>query len=124
MDERYLIAAMRYVENNPVRANLVQCAQDYAWSSAKAHVLGTQDNVLTRCYLTDQVKDWSAFLMESDQDRQRILERSIQSGRPAGSEGFVGQLEKDFGRPLKTQKAGRKPKADPAENGQPKLFVA
>ena len=36
MDEEYLIAAVRYVEQNPVKAKLVSNAWDYPWSSAKA----------------------------------------------------------------------------------------
>ncbi len=124
MDERHLVAAMRYVENNPVRANMVQRAQDYAWSSAKSHVHGIQDKILSRCYLEDQIEDWAAFLMESDEERQNNLVRSIKSGRPAGSDEFIGQLEKDFGRILKAQRPGRKHKNSSAENGQKKLFVA
>ena len=108
MDERYLVAAMRYVENNPVRANMVQRAQDYLWSSAKSHVNGTMDNVLTRCYLMDEIEDWSDFLKEFDPQRQRDLERSIKSGRPAGSDVFIGKLEKDLGRILRAQRPGRK----------------
>jgi putative transposase len=38
MDENHTMAAVRYVERNPVRAHLVQRAWDYRWSSAPAHV--------------------------------------------------------------------------------------
>ena len=40
MDEAYLIAATRYAERNPVRAKLVERAEDWPWSSAGAHVDG------------------------------------------------------------------------------------
>ena len=37
MDEQHVWAAVRYVERNPVRAGLVERAEDYLWSSAQAH---------------------------------------------------------------------------------------
>ena len=36
LDEKYLYAAVRYVERNPVRAKIVKKAEDYLWSSAKS----------------------------------------------------------------------------------------
>ena len=37
LDGDYLWAAVRYVERNPVRARMVQKAENYRWSSAAAH---------------------------------------------------------------------------------------
>ena len=47
LSERRLYAAMRYVERNPVRAGLVKKSEDYPWSSAKAHVFGKKDILLS-----------------------------------------------------------------------------
>jgi REP element-mobilizing transposase RayT len=33
-DEEHLKKAMRYIENNPVKARLVRCAEDWPWSSS------------------------------------------------------------------------------------------
>src|SRR5688572_31303594 len=38
MDDAHLIAAIRYVERNPVEAQLVAEADDWEWSSARAHL--------------------------------------------------------------------------------------
>ena len=38
LDEGHFVAAMRYVERNPVRAGLAESAWDYEWSSAGFHV--------------------------------------------------------------------------------------
>jgi len=46
MDEDYLLASVRYVELNPVRAKLVQRAEDYRWSSARAHLDGRDDGLV------------------------------------------------------------------------------
>jgi REP-associated tyrosine transposase len=47
MDEPYLLAAARYVELNPVRAKLAQRARDWRWSSARAHLAGRDDDLVT-----------------------------------------------------------------------------
>lgn len=38
MDERYLMATVRYVERNPVVAKLCHQPQEWPWSSAAAHM--------------------------------------------------------------------------------------
>src|SRR5437879_358139 len=43
MDEAYLLACARYVELNPVRAQLARRARDWRWSSARAHLAGEDD---------------------------------------------------------------------------------
>ncbi len=51
MDEDHLMAAARYVALNPVRARLVARADDWRWSSARAHLQGRDDGLVTvdRC---------------------------------------------------------------------------
>ena len=39
MDEDHLLAAARYVALNPVRARLASRAQDWRWSSVRAHLV-------------------------------------------------------------------------------------
>jgi len=46
MDEPYLLAATRYVELNLTRANLVVDAADWPWSSARAHLVGSDDGLV------------------------------------------------------------------------------
>ena len=38
--DEYLLACIRYIELNPVRAEVVADAQDYRWSSYKARMKG------------------------------------------------------------------------------------
>ena len=44
---RYLLACMRYIELNPVRAHLVDRPADYRWSSFRANALGHDDPIVT-----------------------------------------------------------------------------
>jgi putative transposase len=48
MDEEHLAAALRYVSLNPVRARLVARAEDWRWSSVRAHLHGRDDGLTTR----------------------------------------------------------------------------
>ena len=45
--DRYLLACMRYIEQNPVRAGLVERPERYPWSSFGANALGAQDPLVS-----------------------------------------------------------------------------
>ena len=44
---RYLLACMRYIDLNPVRASIVARPEDYRWSSYRANALGYIDPIVT-----------------------------------------------------------------------------
>lgn len=107
MDERYLYGAVRYVERNPVRAKIVKKAERYPWSSAKAHVRGTKEKLLSDFYLLEEIDDWSKYLMEENDEKEiKLFRRSSDSGRPIGSEKYLRTLEAQLGRILIKQKPG------------------
>ena len=108
MDEKYLAAAVRYVEMNPVRAGLVKCPWDYRWSSAAAHVNGENDALANVKPLIDIFGDGAKFLANGNSDIELDeLRMHSRTGRPLGEEGFVRRLEKRLGRILAPQKGGR-----------------
>ena len=109
LDERYLYAAVRYVERNPVRAGIVKKAEEYRWSSAMAHVGNGEDELLSRFYLQDEIKDWAGYLCEEDgEEEMRALRRHGATGRPLGGRVFINNLEARLGRVLLKQKPGPK----------------
>jgi len=95
LDEAHAYAAVRYVEMNPVRGGLVATAQDYPWSSAKSHVAGTADPVLSgSCFLTETIRDWGEYLAETPLPAaQDDIIRATAKGRPCGGEEFIKQME-------------------------------
>jgi len=108
MDETYLFRCVKYVERNPVRAGLVKLAEEYQWSSARAHVFGLRDPVLSPMPNVFQIGDWSAFLKGEEKDEDlELLRRNQSIGRPLGSENFIEKLEKITGRCLKKRRPGR-----------------
>ena len=111
MDESYLLAAARYVELNPVKAQLVQRPEDYPWSSARFHMNLSGDSVVSGTLLQEMVGDWRSFLMTSSDERvQKKIKHASRMGRPLGSNAFVSALETQLGRNRRPQKPGPKVK--------------
>ncbi|MDM8546292.1 transposase [Candidatus Venteria ishoeyi] len=116
LDEAYLWFCVRYVERNPVRAGMVERAEDYLWSSAAAHCGLRDDALLTtdsiHCKVFEDISDYSAWLGEDDNDTQlNIMRRNIQKNLPCGSNPFIEQLERISGRILSFRPIGRPKKA-------------
>jgi putative transposase len=110
MDARYSLAAVRYVEQNPVRAGLVASAWDYPWSSAAYHVgLRSHDPVVEGDEaLRADIGDWRVFLEGPvSAPELRVFRAETPACRPVGSVEFVERLEAAQGVPLRRQPAGR-----------------
>ncbi len=45
-DDEHLLTVLRYIEANPLRASIVQRAEEYRWTSYRAHGLGEADELL------------------------------------------------------------------------------
>ncbi|MDP2939497.1 MAG: transposase [Candidatus Omnitrophota bacterium] len=109
VDERYLYAAVRYVERNPVRAGLVRKAEDYLWSSARAHVNKSETPILTNFYLLEEIKDWREYLSEEESPEDlKLFRRHGQTGRPLGDRAFIDYLARKLGIALHKKKPGPK----------------
>ena len=109
LDETYLLAAARYIEQNPVRAGLAARPWGYPWSSATAHVSGRDDSLVKAAPLLERVGDWKDFLcLGVSEDEVKQLRRHERTGRPLGSERFIGAVERKLGRPLRRGKPGPK----------------
>jgi putative transposase len=111
LDGKYLLAATRYVLRNPVRAELVEHPWDYEWSSARWLLgLADTDPLAEQSPMLDDVTDWRAFL-STDEKANAELRKSTRTGRPLGSDTFLGHLESLTGRSLRPQKRGPRPRS-------------
>ena len=109
LQDKYIFAAIRYVELNPVRAGIAGRADEYPWSSAKAHMNHFQDRLITENPLGITQKDWGAFLAQGTPESEaRLIKLHSATGRPLGDECFTAALEKTTGRVLRQNKRGRK----------------
>lgn len=109
MDERYWLTVARYVELNPVRANLVAQPEDYPWSSAAAHLSGIDDVLVKVAPLLEMVDTWANILKAAVEEKTvKEIRRHERTGRPLGDCSFVERLEIASGRSLLRRKPGPK----------------
>jgi len=68
-------------------------------------LLSTNSNY---CKIFSDIKDWSAWLKEEEEDENLIItRRNIQKNLPCGSDSFIEKLEKKSGNSLKFRPVGR-----------------
>lgn len=108
MGESHVLAAARYIEMNPVAAGLVEHPEEYRWSSARAHLDGNDDGLVTVAPLLEMVGNWRNFLSLSSDEELDVIHRHERTGRPLGVKAFVESLEQSLGRALRPQKPGPK----------------
>ena len=103
------MAAVRYVELNPVTAGVVREAGEYLWSSARFHLgINITDALVREKNLMGLIEDWAEYPKGDDEARiETTLLRGIRTGRPAGNERFIEKIERVTGRDLALRKAGR-----------------
>jgi putative transposase len=113
--ERYLLTCMRYIELNPVRANMVARPEEYRWSSYGVNAWGDESWIRPHAEylrlgqsLTDQCTAYRAIfkhqLSEEDLDRFRKAAHYCQ---PVADDRFREQIEKQYGIKLGQMARGR-----------------
>ena len=86
MDEPHLLAAARYIMLNPVVAGLVSRAEEWPWSSARAHLAGEDDELATVAPLRTLIPDFAALLAApADPATTARIGRAPTIGRPLGA---------------------------------------
>ena len=114
MDEAHLMAAVRYVSLNPVRARLVARARDWPWSSVRAHLAGADDELVAVRPVRERAPQFAELLADCGDAGFAALRACEGSGRPAGNAEFIAGVERLLGRPIARRAPGRKPATDPA----------
>ena len=109
LGDSHLCRAIRYTENNPVRAKIVKNAWEYEWSSAKDHA-GCRNNkslIKTGRYKTIEKKEWKDYLREDDSELTADIRLKTNRGLVVGTDKFIKKLEGSLNRSLKCLKQGR-----------------
>jgi putative transposase len=111
MDEVHLVAALRYIALNPVRARLVGQAQEWEWSSTGALMAAEDNDVVRVAPALERVGDFAAFLGEDFDEAltYTALRKAETVGRPVGSAAWLADLEARTGKQLTPGKRGRRP---------------
>lgn len=108
-NDQYLWAVARYIERNPLTVGLAENAEDYRWSSAKAHMTGSCDSLLSpNTWLAPPEQNvYAEFVRSGDEGLDDAIRKATRTGRPFASEGFIDSLEFRLHQSLKPKKPGR-----------------
>jgi putative transposase len=94
MDESHALAAVRYVENNPVTAKLCAKAWDWPWSSAGFHVGARPDGLTQSAPWLDRIPNWTRYLQDgTSAEEDARLGDFTQTGYPLGQDDWIDALE-------------------------------
>jgi putative transposase len=105
MDDWHYQRALRYAEQNPVRARMVALPWEYPWSSAAAHTGADDPSGLLNLEtwqesITDI--DWKMILTENlSEEMTKALRLHTQTGRPWMDDRILEELEVKLGRRLR-----------------------
>ena len=110
MDEDHLFHAVRYVSLNPVRAGLVERAQDWRWSSVNAHMKRRDDKLVSVKPILERYGNFRNYLGEADDDapQYKLLRQCETTGRPLGNTDWLSDIENQTGKTLVPLKRGPK----------------
>jgi hypothetical protein len=76
MDESHLRAAVSYVSLNPVRARLVSRAEEWSWSSVRAHLAGEDDSLVSVRPVLDRWPHFRELLLQDDDEAFTSLRKA------------------------------------------------
>jgi len=116
--ERFLLAAMRHLELNPVRHGLVALPEDYPWSSAAHHAGRRRDALITEHALFWRLGNTpfereAAWRERSQWPLERAQANALRDasakGWALGSNAFLAEAAKTTSRRLVPSKRGRRP---------------
>jgi putative transposase len=137
LEPSHLLAALHYVDLNPVRAGLTARACDWPWSSAQPHSYSHVRHELLEWPWVDWIEqrrlgtwihqDWKDCLSWTvSSNSADLIRRATRLGEPLGSHEFVSQLEATAGRRLRVGLRGRPPmsRSAVAHAHQESLFPA
>jgi len=114
--EEYLLTCYRYIELNPVRADMVRDPGEYRWSSYRWHGLGVSNELITDHPLytgldAEETERRAAYraLFRAHLDNEALdeIRKASNRGLPLGSDCFREQVEAALGRRIGLRPRGR-----------------
>ena len=114
--EVYFLTCMRYIEMNPVRAEMVEHPAQYRWSSYAANALGIDNAIIQphELYLSlgktpeeRQAAYRGLFVTAINPDELDLISECLHSGTPLGNDCFKQKIESVVGGTVGFSKRGR-----------------
>jgi putative transposase len=114
--EHYLLTCMRYIELNPVRANMVRSPAHYRWSSYRHNAQGQTDDVITphseyralgKSVASRTMAYKALFTGHVGVDDLNKIRAAWQTGTPLGNDYFREKIEGKLGCKVGQARRGR-----------------
>ncbi len=95
----HLLQVIRYVERNPVRADLVRAAEDWPYSSLWIHQQGTEiERAMLASWPVSRPTNWLKFVNTPELPADlEILNKSCRRGTPYGDARWTSSISKRLG---------------------------
>ena len=122
-EESYLLICMRYIELNPVRANMVPTPEQYQWSSFHRNGRGEKDglviphNLYQKLGKTEELRRvayMALFEGHVDDNDLSKIRAAWQTGTPLGNDYFRQKVESKLGCKVGQARRGR-PNTEPKD---------
>jgi putative transposase len=126
-EENYLLACMRYIELNPVRAGMVSHPAEYRWSSYRANGQGEADLLLTPHPLYEGLGETAEqrqaayrelFPQALDPGLVDAMRQATNGNFALGDSRFAADIAKTLGRRVTPGQSGRPGKQAPTASGE------
>ncbi|MGH8184083.1 MAG: transposase [Rhodanobacteraceae bacterium] len=120
--ERHVLQCQRYIELNPVRAQMVADPADYRWSSFRHHALGVPDPKITPHPAilglgrtpNERQRNYRELVMQAvTPEETDAIRRHLQHQHIYGTGRFRRVIEAQLGRKVGPKKIGRPKKPQP-----------
>jgi len=97
-DDGHLLRVLRYVEGNPLRAQMVQKAETWPWSSLGGRAGAGGVRVVLEPWPVPRPQNWSALVNQLPPAPElERLRASVKRGRPFGEDAWVARTVKRLG---------------------------
>jgi REP-associated tyrosine transposase len=115
-EDEHLVAVLRYVERNPLRAGLVERAEEWPWGSLHRRMFGAPEE---RALLAESPvrlgRAWCVHVNRPQNEaEQQAIRRSIQRGQPYGADAWQAKVARQLNLEHTFRPPGRPKKAETA----------
>ncbi len=119
--EAYLLICYRYIEENPVRADMVEIPEDYPWPSYHHNALGKKNNLITEHEIYQQLSQAASerrtfyrqlFAKPMRKSEIELVSKSVEKDEVLGEDSFHGKIETETGIKTRRGRHGRDRKSD------------
>lgn len=112
--DAHLLTVCRYVERNPLRAGLVERAQDWRWSSLWRRTAGSdQDRQILSEWPVERPANWLTMVNRpQSRAEEEALQKAIRRNAPFGSPVWTKRTANRLGLPSTLRPRGRPRKQD------------